>query len=121
MVSQEILMGTTAHRRDPPIGTLRQSPCSGTHPPHTQGHAPTNKGGDLPESVRVTALACRCCPRWRFDTPWWDGMGERTGLSSHAEVEDEVKVSCTIMEENRPDECACMTSQSGQGWQHEAT
>lgn len=38
--SQEILMGTTATDQTPPIGTLRQSPCSGTHPPHTKGRTP---------------------------------------------------------------------------------
>lgn len=42
MASQEILTGTTAADETPPIGTLRQSPFSGTHPPHPpQGHAPT--------------------------------------------------------------------------------
>lgn len=34
MASQEILTGTTAADETPPIGTLRQSPFSGTHPPH---------------------------------------------------------------------------------------
>lgn len=34
MASQEILTGSTAADETPPIGTLRQSLCSGTHPPH---------------------------------------------------------------------------------------
>lgn len=75
------LDGHDCHRRDPPIGTLRQSPCSGTHPPRTHGHAPTTKGADhgaahvLLGCQKCLSGSCRCRSGWHLDVPRVGGHG----------------------------------------------
>lgn len=78
MVSQEILMGTTAADETPPIGTLRQSPLLGktssaSFPPRS--HAPTTDGADHHGAAHVFLAgsifsdSCRFWRGWRFDSP----------------------------------------------------
>lgn len=59
MASQEILTATTATDETPPIGTLRQSCCSGIHPPSPQGHAPTSDSDSADRGAAHLFLSAR--------------------------------------------------------------
>lgn len=63
MVSQEILMGTTAADETPPIGTLRQSPLLGN-----TSSASSPKGHTHPQLTALITARPICLPGWKHSS-----------------------------------------------------